>query len=158
GEDAGQAPHTDTQPTVQAPPLQAPQSEVPQSAAPQSAAPQSGTGASPAPQAPHNPWPQLVGAEFTYVWQRQSPLHSPYQGPNSLDPRGDSEPTYTMGIYLGWEPLEHLQLYFDTEKFMGAGVSGATGLGGLTNGEVVRAGAENLPKRVYIARLYVRYL
>jgi carbohydrate-selective porin OprB len=63
-----------------------------------------------------------------------------------------------MGVYLGWAPARHLQLYFDTEKFMGDGVSGATGLGGLTNGEVVRAGAENLPKRPYIARVYLRYM
>jgi carbohydrate-selective porin OprB len=50
------------------------------------------------------------------------------------------------------------QFYFDTEKFMGAGVSDATGLGGLTNGDVVREGASNLPKRFYIARSYLRLM
>jgi high affinity Mn2+ porin len=41
---------------------------------------------------------------------------------------------------------------------MGAGVSRATGLAGLTNGDVVREGAGGLPKRFYIARRYVRLL
>src|SRR6185437_3982634 len=37
-------------------------------------------------------------------------------------------------------------------------VSGAQGLGGLPNGDVIRQGAGNLPKRFYIARKFVRYL
>ncbi len=41
---------------------------------------------------------------------------------------------------------------------MGAGVSNATGLGGLTNGDVVREGANNLPKEFYIARAYARFM
>jgi high affinity Mn2+ porin len=41
---------------------------------------------------------------------------------------------------------------------MGAGVSGAQGLGGLPNGDVIRQGAGNLPKRFYVARKFVRYL
>lgn len=102
-------------------------------------------------------WPQLLGAQFTYILQHQSALHSPYEGPHSLDPNGDTQPTYTMGLYLGWSIVDHLQAYFDTEKFMGAGVSDAVGLGGLTNGDVVREGAANLPKRFYVARVYLRY-
>jgi high affinity Mn2+ porin len=50
------------------------------------------------------------------------------------------------------------QLYLDTEKFMGAGVSGATGLGGRTNGDVVREGTVGLKKTFYIARAYVRLM
>jgi hypothetical protein len=41
---------------------------------------------------------------------------------------------------------------------MGAGVSGTQGLGGLPNGDVIRQGAGNLPKRFYAARKFVRYL
>jgi hypothetical protein len=54
--------------------------------------------------------------------------------------------------------IGRLQLYFDAEKFMGAGVSDAAGLGGLTNGDVIREGAGNLPKRFYVARLFARYV
>lgn len=103
-------------------------------------------------------WPQIVGAQYTFIRQHQTELTSPYEGPRSLDPSGDTQSSHTIGLYLGWAVLDHLQLYFDTEKFMGAGVSGAQGLAGLPNGDVIRQGAGNLPKRFYIARKFVRYL
>lgn len=100
----------------------------------------------------------LLGAQYTYVLQHQDALDALYSGPLSLNPEGDTQPTHTIGGYLGWAPLDWAQLYLDTEKFMGAGVSGATGLGGLTNGDVVREGANNLPKTFYIARLFARFM
>jgi carbohydrate-selective porin OprB len=100
----------------------------------------------------------LLGAQYTYVLQHQDALNALYSGRLSLDPDGDTQPTHTIGGYLGWAPLDWAQLYLDTEKFMGAGVSGATGLGGLTNGDVVREGANNLPKTFYIARLFARFM
>src|SRR3984885_6789251 len=108
--------------------------------------------------AAESPWPALLGEQYTFVLQHQTSLHSPYQGPLSLDPAGDTQPTNTIGFYSGWAPFYWAQLYFDTEKFMGAGVSNATGLGGLTNGDVVREGANNLPKEFYIARAYARFM
>jgi high affinity Mn2+ porin len=103
-------------------------------------------------------WPQLLGAQYTWVRQRQSPLRAPYSGPLSLDPAGDISATHTVGVYFGWGLTDKLQAYFDVEKFMGAGVSGSTGLAGLTNGDVVRQGANNLKKRPYVARRYLRYV
>src|SRR5450755_1576046 len=103
-------------------------------------------------------WPRLLGEQYTFVLQNQSTLHSPYAGPLSLDSKGDTQPTHTIGFYLGWALTDWAQLYVDTEKFMGAGVSGATGLGGLTNGDVVREGASNLPKTFYLARTYLRFM
>jgi hypothetical protein len=111
----------------------------------------------PAPQADSS-WPQLTGAQYTYVWQHQTALDSPYAGPLSLHAEGDTQATNTIGFYGGWAPLHWAQLYLDTEKFMGAGVSGSTGLGGLTNGDVVREGAAGLKKTFYIARAYLRLL
>jgi len=101
-------------------------------------------------------WPQLLGAQYTGIVQNQTRLVSPYRGPLSLDPTGDTQPTHTLGIYLGWALSDWAQYYLDTEKFMGAGVSNATGLGGLTNGDVVREGAASLAKRFYMARSYLR--
>lgn len=103
-------------------------------------------------------WPQLLGAQATWIRQFQSPLKSPYRGPNSLNPDGDVAATYTVGAYFGWAITPNLQAYLDLEKFMGAGVSNAVGLGGLTNGEVVRQGAGGLRKVPYVARRYLRYL
>ena len=108
--------------------------------------------------APATHRPVLLGAQYTFIEQWQSGLRSPYAGRLSLHPDGDRQGTHTMGLYGGWAPLEWGQLYLDAEKFMGAGVSGATGLGGLTNGDVVRQGVAGLKKQFYIARLYARLM
>jgi high affinity Mn2+ porin len=110
------------------------------------------------PAAPDSRWPMLLAAQYTWIDQRQSALESPYQSRLSLHPDGDRQATNTMGAYTGWAPLDWAQAYFDTEKFMGAGVSGSTGVAGLTNGDVVRQGAAGLKKEFYIARLYARFM
>lgn len=103
-------------------------------------------------------WPMLLGAQYTFVDQNQSSLRSPYQGPLSLDPRGDTQSTNTLGLYTGWAPVSWGQLYLDVEKFDGAGVSGSTGLAGLTNGDVVREGASGIKKEFYVARAFGRFM
>ena len=100
----------------------------------------------------------LLGAQYTFIDQWQSALVSPYEGPFSLHPQGDRQATHTIGLYTGWAPLSWGQLYFDAEKFMGAGVSSATGLGGLTNGDVLRQGVSGLKKQFYVARLFARIM
>jgi len=107
---------------------------------------------------PESNLPTLVGAQYTFISQHQSRLTSPYQGALSLDPNGDTQQTHTIGLYLGWALTRWAQIYLDTEKFMGAGVSNSVGLAGLTNGDVVREGAAGLPKVFYIARQYVRLM
>ena len=102
--------------------------------------------------------PMLLGAQYTYILQHQDGLRSPYAGPLSLNPDGDTQPTHTLGVYVGWAPVSWAQAYLDVEKFMGSGVSNATGLAGLTNGDVVREGVSGLKKQFYIARSYLRFL
>ena len=113
--------------------------------------------ASPLP-GPDSDDPMLLGAQYTFILQHQSALRAPYSGPLSLEPGGDTQPTNTIGLYGGWAPAAWAQLYLDIEKFMGAGVSQATGLGAPTNGDVVREGAAGVRKVVYIARLYARFM
>ncbi len=105
-----------------------------------------------------NDWPMVLGAQYTFIDQNQSALRSPYSGPLSLNPRGDTQATNTVGIYTGWAPVNWGQVYLDAEKFDGEGVSNATGLAGLTNGEVVREGVAGIRKEFYIARLYARFM
>jgi high affinity Mn2+ porin len=102
--------------------------------------------------------PMLLGAQYTYILQHQGGLRSPYAGPLSLNPDGDTQPTHTLGVYVGWAPVSWAQAYLDVEKFMGSGVSNATGLAGLTNGDVVREGVSSLKKQFYIARSYLRFM
>jgi hypothetical protein len=108
--------------------------------------------------APSSHWPMLVGAQYTFVDQNQSRLRSPYSGPLSLNPAGGTEPSDTIGFYAGWAPVNWGQLYLDAERFDGAGVSHASGLAGLTNGDVVREGVSGIKKEFYIARLFARFM
>jgi len=102
--------------------------------------------------------PQWLGAQYTFVDQNQSRIHSPYSGPLSLRADGSTARSHTFGAYFGVALPWHLQYYFDLEMFKGEGVSGATGLGGLTNGDIIRSGVASLGKRAYVARNYVRWV
>lgn len=101
--------------------------------------------------------PQLLGAQYTFVDQHQYALRSPYAGPLSLRARGDSARSHTFGGYFCVQLPARLQFYFDVEMFKGEGVSGATVLAGLTNGDVIRSGAVQLGKRPYVARRYLQW-
>ncbi|HEX7370469.1 MAG TPA: carbohydrate porin [Rhodanobacteraceae bacterium] len=101
--------------------------------------------------------PQLVGAQYTFIDQHQDALRSPYAGPLSLMARGDSEQSHTFGAYFGMQLPAHFQFYFDVEMFKGEGVSGATGVGAIVNGDVVHSGNAGLGKRAYVARRYLRW-
>ena len=102
--------------------------------------------------------PQLLGAQYTLIAQHLFPFPAAYSGPNSLRDDGDTQKTQTFGLYSGMKVWDQLQAYFDLELFKGAAVSNATGLGGLTNGDIVRQGSFNISKRPYVARAYLRYL
>jgi high affinity Mn2+ porin len=101
--------------------------------------------------------PLLLGAQYTGIRQHLFPFSAPYTGPLSLRAEGDTQTTHTFGVYGGVQLWTHLQAYLDVEMFKGAGISNATGLGGLTDGDVVRQGSFNLGKKPYLARLYLRY-
>src|SRR4051794_9866483 len=107
---------------------------------------------------PDTQLPTLVAAQYTFVRQHQSRLDSPYQGRLSLDPDGDTEQTHTIGLYFGWAPTSWAQAYLDVEKFMGAGVSGSVGLGGLTNGGAVRERAGGPADVFHLAGPCVRFV
>jgi hypothetical protein len=101
--------------------------------------------------------PQWLGAQYTFVDQHQDSLHSPYAGDMSLHAGGDTARSHTFGLYFGVALPARLQLYTDVEMFKGEGVSGATGLGGLTNGDVIRSGTVSLGKTPYLARAFLRW-
>jgi len=101
--------------------------------------------------------PQWLGAQYTLIDQGQSSLRSPYSGPLSLHARGDIERSHTFGAYFGVALPAYFQFYFDVEMFKGEAVSGATGLGGFVNGDVVHSGGGTLSKTAYVARRYLRW-
>jgi high affinity Mn2+ porin len=101
--------------------------------------------------------PQLLGAQFTVIGQYLAPFQAPYSGPNSLTPHGDREATHSYGIYFGAR-LPHLEAYGDLEMARGAAAGHAVGLGGITNGDVIRQGSIDLGQGPYLARAFVRYV
>ncbi|MES2405568.1 MAG: carbohydrate porin [Pseudomonadota bacterium] len=107
--------------------------------------------------APRDFVPQLLSAQYTFIDQHQDALRSPYAGPLSLEPGGDTERSHTFGAYFGVQLPAHFQYYFDVEMFKGEGVSGATGVGAIVNGDVVHSGNAGLGKRAYVARRYLRW-
>ena len=101
--------------------------------------------------------PQLLGAQYTFIGQWQRPLHAPYSGPLSLYPNGDHARSHTFGAYVGVPLTSRLALYVDMEMFRGEGISRSTGLGGLTNGDVIRGGGASLGRSAYVARAFFTY-
>ena len=109
--------------------------------------------------APSPPWPAswLLGAQINLIGQRLQPLHSPYAGVNSLRWWGDTEMSQAYGLYFGAALPAGLQAYLDVEMIRGNGLSNASGLAGITDGDVLRQGAVNLGKGPYVARAFLRW-
>ena len=102
--------------------------------------------------------PRVLGAQATIIDQGVLPFHSPYRDANSFKANGDNQISQTYGLYLGSQLTTRLQFYFDVEMFKGEGISNGTGLGGLTDGDVIRSGSAQLAKAPYVARAYFRYV
>jgi hypothetical protein len=86
-------------------------------------------------------WWFLAG-QANIIFQAHAPFHSPYQGPNSLLPRGEYKTSLVGTLFMGAEllrnPSHHLEAIYDEESAGGRGVSEALGLAGFTNLDVVR--------------------
>jgi high affinity Mn2+ porin len=104
--------------------------------------------------------PKLLGIQATGIYQYMPTFHSPYEGEKSLtyDNGLGRQLTQTYGIYFGSQLTRSLQAYLDVEMFVGNGISNGLGLGGYTNGDVIRAGPADLGQGPFLARLYLRYL
>ncbi len=96
----------------------------------------------------------LVSGQVNVIFQAHAPFHSPYQGPNSLLPRGEYKPSMVGTLFLGYQlrsnPASDTDLIVDLEAAGGRGVSEALGLAGFTNLDVVRN--PSLGSTPYVAR------
>src|SRR5690349_1681951 len=92
--------------------------------------------------------------QATYVWQQKSSFPAAYSGAHSLSPNREDSYSFTMTAALGIRPWRGAELYFDPEVAQGVPLSGLTGLGGFTNGEIARTSGPNL--KLYRARLFLR--
>jgi high affinity Mn2+ porin len=101
--------------------------------------------------------PQFLGAQATVIGQRLSPFSSQYTGPMSFTSTGDRQVSESYGAYAGICVITGLDLYVDAEMIRGAGISHASGVAGVTNGDVIRQGSADLGDGPYIARLFLRW-
>ena len=92
--------------------------------------------------------------QSTYVWQGKSAFPAAYSGPNSLSTRREKSYSFTATAALGYRVWNGGELYFNPELAQGVPLSGLTGFGGFTNGEMARTSGPNLT--VYRARLFLR--
>ncbi|MDE3151230.1 MAG: carbohydrate porin [Gemmatimonadota bacterium] len=100
---------------------------------------------------------RLLGAQATLIAQDLRPFHAAYSGPMSLVSGGDRQMSQSYGLYAGACVLPGLAAYVDGEMIRGSGISHASGLGGVTNGDVLRQGSVDLGDGPYVARAFVRY-
>jgi len=105
----------------------------------------------------HAPSAQLLGAQATFIGQKLPPFHAAYSGPMSLTPDGDRQLSQSYGVYGGACLTSHIAAYVDVEMIHGSGISHASGVAAVTNGDVLRQGSVDLGTGPYIARAFVRW-
>jgi high affinity Mn2+ porin len=94
--------------------------------------------------------------QFTAIDQGYPHFHSPFVGPNSLDPGPRTRETISGTAFLGRRLWEGAELYINPEVNQGFGLSHTLGVAGFPNGEAQKAGF-NTPKP-NVARLFLRQI
>jgi hypothetical protein len=114
-------------------------------------------GQSAAPATCRAPSVRVLGAQSTFIGQDLRPFPAAYSGPMSLVNHGDHQLSQSYGAYGGACLTSQLAVYLDVEMIQGSGVSHASGLAAVTNGDVLRQGSVDLGKGPYIARIFARW-
>ncbi|AWM33834.1 carbohydrate porin [Hymenobacter nivis] len=97
-----------------------------------------------------------VHFQQTIIKQWHNDLSPRYEGPLSLQARESAKLSLTSTLFVGRRLWKGAAVYFNPEVAGGSGLSGATGIGGPTNGETFRIG--DPAPQLYLARLYLRQL
>lgn len=103
------------------------------------------------------PRAELLGVQATYIGQNLRPFTAAYSGPMSFDATGDRQLSQSYGAYAGVCVRAGLAVYADAEMVRGAGISHASGVGAVTNGDVLRQGSFDLGDGPYFARVFARW-
>jgi high affinity Mn2+ porin len=99
-------------------------------------------------------WLSIHG-QFTNITQYHPSFHSPFRGPNSLDPGHRGNETIDATLYAGVRLWDGLDFYADPEIDQGFGLSNTTGAAGYVNGEGSKVGAADPYIRLH--RAFFRY-
>lgn len=101
--------------------------------------------------------PRILGTQVNVIGQHLPSFHSLYSGPMSFTASGSDAISHVYGIYIGAYLPFGVQGYLDVEMARGKGISHASGLAGVTNGDVLRQGTADLGNGPYVARSFIRY-
>jgi high affinity Mn2+ porin len=92
-----------------------------------------------------------VSGQANFVFQTHGDFYAAYSGTNSLHDTAEHATSRVLTLFTGYEFTPNSILYLDVEEAGGGGISGALGLAGFTNLDVVRN--PQLGGQPYIARL-----
>lgn len=95
-----------------------------------------------------------VHGQATYVWQAKPAFAAAYDGPNSLQATREKSYSFTATAAAGVRLWRGGEAYLNGELVQGVPLSGLTGLGGLTNGELQKTAGSRLV--LYRARAFLR--
>ena len=101
--------------------------------------------------------PQVLGTQINVIGQHLPTFHSAYSGPMSFTASGSDAISHVYGVYVGTKIRSGIDAYLDVEMARGKGISHASGLAGVPNGDVLRQGTADLGNGPYVARAFVRY-
>ena len=99
----------------------------------------------------------MLGTQINVIGQHLARFHSAYSGPMSFTASGSDAISHVYGLYGGAFLGRGIEGYLDVEMARGKGISHASGLAGVTNGDVLRQGTADLGNGPYVARAFVRY-
>ena len=83
-----------------------------------------------------------IHGQTTFLPQGYPAFRAPYTGPSSLPGSGMVRETWTATAFIGRKLWEGGEVYFNPELAQGFGIAKTLGLGGFSNGEAQKAGAE----------------
>jgi hypothetical protein len=100
--------------------------------------------------------PLWFGAEMNSILQYKPSFRALYSGPMSLSSDSEAAVSGLMTVFFAYTPFKTTELIADLEMALGTGLSGAVGLAGFTNLDVVRN--PTLGHEPYVARVELHQL
>jgi hypothetical protein len=97
-----------------------------------------------------------VSGQVNVVFQAHPPFPALYSGPNSLHAYGENATSRVLTLYTGYQVTRSTEVLADVEETGWKGISGALGLAGFTNLDVVRN--PDIGAAPYLARVMVRQI
>ena len=97
-----------------------------------------------------------ISGQANFIFQTHPGFYALYSGPNSLKNTPENAISRVLTLYTGYELTPKTAVYLDVEEAGWGGISGALGLAGFTNLDVVRN--PQLGTAPYIARLMLEQI